>query len=77
MSSLKTVFIATLMLSGILYSQQIKTGSLVVLPFYAKGIEPTTVSTAAEILRLEMENLSAKNISMATRAMLPHNCFIV
>jgi len=58
------------MLSGILYSQQIKTGSLVVLPFYAKGIEPTTVSTAAEILRLEMENLSAKNISMATREML-------
>ncbi|NCQ18601.1 MAG: hypothetical protein COZ80_13110 [Ignavibacteria bacterium CG_4_8_14_3_um_filter_37_9] len=65
MKSYKIVFIFVLMLPVMLYSQQAKQGKLIILPFYTKGIDPTTVSTAEEILRLEMENLSAKNISLA------------
>jgi TolB-like protein len=60
------------MLAGILHSQQVKKGSLVILPFYAKGIDRTTVSTAEEILRLEMENISTKNIALANSAMFPN-----
>ncbi|MFA4924335.1 MAG: hypothetical protein WC557_09105 [Ignavibacteriaceae bacterium] len=70
MKSYKIIFFIVLMLPGILLSQQVKKGSLVILPFYVKGIDRTTVSTAEEILRLEMENLSAKNISLANSASL-------
>ncbi|MCK9426652.1 MAG: hypothetical protein M0Q21_11485 [Ignavibacteriaceae bacterium] len=72
MRSYKIVFFLTLMLVGILHSQQVKKGSLVILPFYAKGIDRTTVSTAEEILRLEMENISTKNISLANSSMFPN-----
>jgi len=58
------------MLPGMLFSQQTKQGNLTILPFYTKGIDPATVSTAEEILRLEMENISSKNISLANSASL-------
>ena len=77
MKCYKIIFVLMLMLPGMLYSQQIKKGSLVILPFYVKGVDRTTVFTAEEILRLEMENLSAKNISLANSSMLPNadsNC---
>lgn len=70
MKSYKIVFLLMLMLPGILHSQQVKKGSLIILPFYARGIDRTTISTAEELLRLEMENLSAKNISLANSASL-------
>ncbi len=70
LKSYRIFFLLVLLLPGILYSQQVKKGSLSILPFYAKGIDRTTVSTAEEILRLEMENLSAKNISLANSASL-------
>ncbi|MDP3150499.1 MAG: hypothetical protein Q8N83_15355 [Ignavibacteria bacterium] len=73
----KIAFVFLLMFSGILLPQQVKQGSLVILPFYVKGVDRTTISTAEEILRLEMENLSMKNISLANSSMLPNadtNC---
>lgn len=63
------IFVLVLMLTGMLQSQQVKQGSLVILPFYVKGVDKNTVSTAEEILRLEMENLSTKNISLANSSM--------
>ena len=77
MKSSKIIFVLVLMLTGMLQSQQVKQGSLVILPFYVKGVDRTTISTAEEILRLEMENLSLKNISLANNSILSNadtNC---
>jgi len=62
MKLMKFFFFACVLFSFVLRAQQAKSGNLTILPFYVKGIASNTITTAEEILRLEMENVSSKNI---------------
>jgi len=56
-----------LLILGLFFSlqaQTTKSGSIAIIPFYVNGIDQRTISTSEELLRMEMEKVSLKNVSL-------------